>query len=91
MEFIATIILELLFEITHGAAKSSHIPKWLRILFFFILISFFIGVEGMLFFLGILTIKKNILAGLFLFFVAFLLLIVPYREIKNVYKSFQSK
>ncbi len=68
--------MELVLEGSFEVSKSSKIPKYIRYPLIGILSLFFIAVIGLLFFTGILSLKENILSGVFLISVGLFLLIM---------------
>lgn len=85
MEFIFEFILELIFEGSIEASKNRKIPKYIRYPLIVIISLFFILVIGLIFFTGILSLKKNLLLGIALILIGMLMLIMSVIKFKKVY------
>ncbi len=85
MEYIFEFILELVLEGSMEVSANSRIPKYIRYPLIGILPLFFIAVIGFVFFAGILSLKKNILIGMFLILVGLFLLIMSIVKFRKVY------
>ena len=66
MESIIEIILELVLEGSIEASKSSKIPKPVRYLITAMIVLLFIAFIGFIFWVGVIVLKDNIPAGIFL-------------------------
>ncbi len=84
-EFIAELVLELVFDGGFEASKSSRIPKYIRYPLVGIICLFFIFVIGLVFFVGIITLKENIFAGIILILIGLLLLIMSAVKFRKEY------
>ncbi len=87
MEYIFEFIMELVLEGGIEVSKSSKIPKYIRYPLIGILSLFFIAVIGLVFFAGILSLKENILSGIFLILVGLYLLIMSVIRFRKAYLS----
>lgn len=85
MEFIFEFILELIFEGSIEVSKNRKIPKYIRYPLIVIISLFFILVIGLIFFTGILSLKKNLLLGIALILIGMLMLIMSVIKFKKVY------
>ncbi len=85
MEYIFEFILELVFEGIIEVSTSSRIPKYIRYPLIGILSLFFIVIIGFVFFTGILSLKENILLGMFLILVGLFLLIMSIVKFGKAY------
>lgn len=85
MEYIVEFILELVLEGSLEASKSNKIPKYIRYLLIGILFLFFAVVIGFILFTGVLALKENILAGIFLILVGMYLLIMSVIRFRKAY------
>lgn len=92
MEFIFEFILELVFECSIEASKSSKIPKFIRYPLIAIIALFFIAVTGLVFLVGIFSLKENIIAGIFFILISFVILVGSARMFKKTYlKNFRGR
>lgn len=85
MEYLFEFILELVLEGSIEASKSSKIPKWIRYLLILMISLFFIGVIGLVFWGGIIALKKNIFVGLFLILIGLFMLISSIIKFRKTY------
>lgn len=66
MDFLIELLFDLLLEGSIEASKSNKVPKIIRYILIILIVIFFIAVIGIIFLTGILLIKENIVAGLFI-------------------------
>lgn len=85
MEYLFEFILELAFESSVEASKNPRVPKWIRLLLITIIVLLFLGVIGIVFFTGILMLKENLVAGVFLNVIGLLMLIMGIIKFRKVY------
>lgn len=85
MEYLFEFILELVFEGSVEASKNPKVPKWIRYSLITIIILFFIGVIGIIFFTGILMLKENVLIGILFNLLGLLMLIIGIVKFRKVY------
>lgn len=85
MEHLFEFILELVFEGSVEASKNPKVPKWIRYLLITIIILFFIGVIGIIFFTGILMFKENVLIGILFNLLGLLMIIMGIIKFRKVY------
>ncbi len=85
MEYIFEFILELVLEGSIEVSTNSRIPKYIRYPLIVILFLFFIAVIGFVLFTGILSLKENILLGMFLILVGLFLLIMSIVKFRKAY------
>lgn len=85
MEYIIELLLELVLEGMMEASKRDRLPQGLRYLLITLLSLFFVGIIGILFFIGRITIEDNIIVGLFFLLLGLSFLIVSILKFKNVY------
>ncbi len=91
MEYIFEFILELVLEGSIEVSTNSRIPKYIRYLLIVILSLFFIAVIGFVLFMGILSLKENILLGMFLILVGLFLLIMSIVKFRKAYLNKKDK
>ena len=84
MEYLFEFILELVFEGSVEASKNLKVPKWIRYSLITIIILFFIGVIGIIFFTGILMLKENVLIGILFNLLGLLMLIIGIIKFRKV-------
>lgn len=85
MEYVFEFILELLLESGIEASKSSKIPKYIRYPLIVIISLFFIVVIGLIFFVGILSLKENILLGILLILIGLFMFIMSFIKFRKTY------
>lgn len=81
MEFI----FELLFEGMLEATKSKKVPRIIRYLLIFIIVSFFLAVIGLIIYIGIYFLKKNLFISLLFILLALFFLIGGIVKFKKLY------
>ncbi len=85
MEYLFEIILELLFEGSIEISKSKKIPKYIRYPLIAIIASFFLAIIGLILFVGIISLKENILLGIFFILIGLFMFIASIIKFKNMY------
>lgn len=85
MEYIIELLLELVLEGMMESSKSDRLPQGLRYLLIALLSLFFVGIIGILFFIGRITIQENIIVGLLFQLLGLSFLIASILNFKNVY------
>lgn len=85
MEFIIEFILELFLEGSVEASKNTKLSKPIRYLFLLLILLFFIVVIGIIFFTGILILKDNLFAGIFIIAVGIFLLVASVIKFRKTY------
>ncbi len=91
MEYIFEILLELVLEGSIEVIKSRKVPKYIRYPLIVLISLFFIAVLGLIFFGGILALKKNVLVGILLIFLGALLLIMSVIKLRKAYLTRANK
>lgn len=85
MEYIIEFILELIFELGVETSKSSKVPKPIRYLLITIISLIFIGVIGLIIFIGIVILKTNIIGGIIIILLGLVMLISSIIKFKKTY------
>lgn len=85
MEYIFEFILELIFESSVELSQSSKVPKYIRYPLIGFVVLFFIIVIGLIFWTGFLSLKENIILGIFFFAIGLLLLIMSVIKFRKTY------
>lgn len=85
MEYIFEFILELVFEGSIEVSKSNKVPKYIRYPLMVIILLFFIAVIGLIFWVGILSLKENILLGILLILIALFMFIMSVIKFRKTY------
>lgn len=85
MEYLFEFVLELVFESSVEASKNPRVPKILRYLLMTIIVLFFIGVIGIIFFTGILMLKENLVGGILFNLIGLLMLILGIIKFRKAY------
>lgn len=91
MEYVFEFILELLLESGIEASKSSKIPKYIRYPLIVIISLFFIVVIGLIFFVGILSLKENILLGILLILIGLFMFIISVIKFRKTYLTITNR
>lgn len=91
MEYIFEILLELVLEGSVEVSKSRKVPKYIRYPLIVLIALFFIAVLGLIFFGGILALKKNVLVGIALILLGSLLLIMSVIKFRKTYLTRENK
>lgn len=85
MEFIFELIFELIFEGGIEASKSNKIPKWIRYPLILLITLFFIFVIGIMFFVGIIALKDNLILGIIVLLLAIIMLMFSILKFRDTY------
>ncbi len=85
MEYLLEFIFDLIFEVGVEASQNSKIPKYIRYPLIAVIILLFIAVIGLIFFVGAIAFKKNILVGIILIIIGLTMLIMSIIKFKNIY------
>ncbi len=85
MEYIFEFILELVLEGSIEVSKKKNIPKYIRYPLIFVIVLFFIAVIGLILLVGVLSMKENMLLGIFFILVGLFLLIMSILKFKKIY------
>ena len=85
MDFIFELILELILEGSIEVSKNTKIYKPIRYFFLLLIIFFFIGVIGLVFFTGILIINDNLIAVIFIIGIGIFMLIASIIKFRKIY------
>lgn len=87
MEFIFELLIELIFESSLEISKNKKISKWIRYPVITLISLFFIGVIGLIAFLGVRFWTYNKVASFFFILIAITLLIGCIIKLKKTYKN----
>lgn len=85
MEYIFEFILELILEGSIELSKSRKIPKYIRYPLIVLILLFFISVIGLVFLAGILSLKENILLGIFIILIGLFMFIMSIVKFRKTY------
>ena len=85
MEYIFEFIIELVFESGIEVSKSNKLPKYIRYPLIIIISLFFIAVIGLIFLVGILSLKENILLGILLILIGLFMFIMSVIKFRKTY------
>lgn len=85
MEFLFELIFELIFEGSLEASKNKKLPKVVRYLFIALIILFFCFAIGLILLTGVLLLKENIVAAIFMLLLGLFFLIMSIIKFKKVY------
>lgn len=85
MDILFEFLIELLLEGCFEASKCRKIPKWLRYIFIAIIVFFFLGIIGLIFFLGIILLNKHLPVGIIIILLAIFMLIAGIIKFKQTY------
>lgn len=87
MECLFEFIMELFLEVGMEAGKSSKIPKYVRYPLIVIIILFFAAAIGLIFLAGIMALRENVFAGIFLILIGLLMFIMSAIKFRKIYLS----
>ena len=93
MEFIEFIfevmefILELILEGSMEASKNRKVPRFIRCMLVIMISVFFLSVDGLILFAGILITKENKMAGIILILLGVFMFIMSIIKLKKLYWS----
>lgn len=73
MDFIFELLFELIFEGALSVSSNKKVSKFIRYPLIAFMILFFLGVIGGIFVLGIFSLKKSVIGGIFVIFVSVML------------------
>ncbi len=85
MEYLFEFILELVFEGSLEASKSTKIPKIIRYPLIVMIALFFLAVIGIIFITGILSLKESKLVGIFFILIGLFMLIMSIIKFRKTY------
>lgn len=85
MEFIFELIAEVLVDGGIEVSTNKKISKWIRYPILFILISLFLAVEFLVFFVGISIFEKSALGSILIIFVGIILFIGVIFRFRKLY------
>ena len=91
MEYIFEFILELVLEGSIEVSKSNKIPKYIRYPLIVIIALFFIAVIGLIFLVGILSLKENIFLGILFILIGLFMFIMSVIKFRKTYLIKTSK
>lgn len=85
MEEILEFILELIFEGSMEVSKNRKMPKYIRYPLIVIISLFFIVIIGLIFLVGILSLKENTLLGIAFILIGLLMFIMDVVKFRKTY------
>ncbi len=85
MEYLFEFILELIFEGSIEVSKCKKVPKFIRYPLILIITLFFITVIGLIYLAGVLSLKENIILGVFFILLGLYMSIMSIIKFKNIY------
>lgn len=85
MEFLFEFILELILDGSLEASKNQRIPKFIRYPLIGIIVLFFVMVIGLIMMAGILSLKENVIVGLFFIIIGLVIFIMSIIKFRKVY------
>ncbi len=87
MELLFEFLGEILFEGLGEIIKNKKISLWIRIPLFIIISLFYLGIMGLLLFVGIKNLKDNLIMSLLLIILGLILLVIYLIFIYKFYKG----
>lgn len=90
MESIFEYLLELVLEGSIEVSKSSKIPKYIRYPLIVMISLFFIAIIGLIFLVGVLSLKENILLGIFFILIGLFMVIMSVIKFRKTYLKKQT-
>lgn len=92
MDLICEIIFELLFEGATHIAVSKKVPKWIRYPLAIIILLILAAIIGLIFWIGISSLKENIFGGIIAILIGSVLLVCGIIKLKKYYnENFKEK
>ncbi len=85
MDLLFEAIFDLILEGSFEASKSSKVPKPIRILLILLIVLVYLVIIGFLFYIGIIGLSKNLLAGIVLIAFGLLFLILSIIKFRKAY------
>jgi len=85
MDFVFEFILELILEGSIEVSKNERIPKFVRYPLLALIVLFFAMIIGLIFLVGILTLRKNIFVSLFFIIIGLFLFVMSIVKFRKVY------
>ncbi len=87
MELLFEFLGEILFEGLGEIIKNKKISLWIRIPLFIIISLLYLGIMGLLLFIGIKALKNNFIMGILLIILGLILLVIYLIFIYKFYKG----
>lgn len=91
MDFIFELLFELIFEGALFASSDKKVPKFIRYPLTALIILFFVFVIGGIFVLGIFSLKKSVIGGIFVILVSVLLFVMATVKFIKKYINIKDK
>jgi len=91
VELIFEFLIELILEGSIYLSTNKKVPKIIRYLLIFIIVSFFLFTISIIIFLGIILLKINVIVGIFIIVVGLILFITIIIKFKKTYLNKKSK
>lgn len=85
MEFLIELLLELIIDGSIEVSSNKILPKWIRYPLIVFIIIFFLLIYAIIFGTGILILKDNIYASIFIFLLGLILVIAGIKKFKKLY------
>ncbi len=85
MEFLYELLFDLIMEVGIEASESIKVPKFIRYLIIAVISLFFIAIIGLIFYVGVISLNKNIFAGVFFMLFALIMLILCILKFRKTY------
>lgn len=87
MDLLFEAIFELILEGSFEASKSSKVPKPIRIILILLIALVYLLIIGFLFYIGIIGLSKNLLAGIVLIAFGLSFLILSIIKFRKAYRN----
>lgn len=85
IEIVGELIFELLFDGAVEASKNQKLPVILRIVFMVLVILISVAIIGLVFYSGLMLLKKYLIAGILIISIGILLLISAFKKFRQIY------
>lgn len=85
MDFLLDALLDLVLVSSIEGSKSSKVPKPIRIILIAFIIFFFASVIFLIAYVGVATLKDNVIGGTIIILFALLMLILTIYRLKQIY------
>ena len=83
MDFLFELLFELIAEGTVELSKSRRVPKYIRYPLIVVIVLFCVAVIGLVFAVGILSLRQNVLLGILLIALGVFMLVVSILKLKK--------
>lgn len=91
MDYVLTILIDLILDEGVNASKNNRLPKGVRYFIFAFVLLLYIAIIGLITIIGITSLKENLVEGILALLFAACVLLVCILRFKAVYKNKKEK